>query len=72
MQATPLDHGDEDDDEAWLRRLALPEEYIIAHFQPPARNGYYRWFQSPNVIDLVRIRRQQAKQAARTNATRLS
>jgi hypothetical protein len=54
---------DDDDDEGWLRRMALPEEYLIAHY-PMARGSFWRWFESSNVIDLVRIRRQRAKQAA--------
>jgi hypothetical protein len=53
----------DDDDESWLRRLALPEEYVIAHY-PMARGSSWRWFESSNVIDLVRIRRERAKQAA--------
>jgi hypothetical protein len=53
----------DDDDENWLRRLALPEEYVIAHY-PMARGSSWRWFESSNVIDLVRIRRERAKQAA--------
>jgi hypothetical protein len=53
----------DDDDEGWLRRLALPEEYVIAHY-PMARGSLWRWFESSNVIDFVRVRRQRAKQAA--------
>jgi hypothetical protein len=52
---------DDTDDEGWLRRLALPEEYLIVHY-PMARGSLWRWFQSDNVIDLVRIRYEQAKQ----------
>ena len=48
------------DDEAWLRRYACSEEYIIAHY-PENRGSAYRWFETPNVIDLVRIRRRRAK-----------
>jgi hypothetical protein len=47
---------DEDDDDVWIRRLTLSEEYIRRH-HPSLRGGYYRWFESPNVVDLVRIRR---------------
>jgi hypothetical protein len=53
----------DDDDEGWLRRLALPEEYVIAHY-PMARGSLWRWFQSENVVDLVRIRHERAKQQA--------
>jgi hypothetical protein len=42
-------------------RLALPEKYLI-HHHPSARSGYWRLFQSENVVDLVRIRSQRAKQ----------
>ena len=52
-----------DDDEGWLRRLALPEEYVIAHY-PMARGSFWRWFLSENVIDLVRIRHERANQHA--------
>ena len=56
-----LYRDEDDEDERWLRKLTLPEEYIIQH-HPIARGGYYRWFKSENIIDLVRIRRQRAKQ----------
>ncbi len=49
--------GDED---SWLRRLALPEEYLIVHHSI-ARGSLWRWFESENVIDLVRIRHERAK-----------
>jgi hypothetical protein len=52
--------NDEDDD-AWIRQYTMPEEYIIACCHPTARNNYWRWFKSPNVIDLVRIRRQRKR-----------
>jgi hypothetical protein len=52
---------DDDDGDVWLRRIALPEEYLIRH-HPTACGGYRRWFESENVIDLVRIRRNRAKQ----------
>jgi hypothetical protein len=51
----------DDDDDGWLRRLALSEEDVIAHY-PMARGSYWRWFRSENVIDLVRVRRNRAKQ----------
>ena len=54
---------DGDDDEfAWARQYTMPEEYVRHHCHPIAWNGYWRWFISPNVIDLVRIRRQRQKQ----------
>jgi hypothetical protein len=61
MSDTRYLYGDEDENDDWVRSIALPEEYIIAH-HPSARGGYYRWFESPNVVDLVRIRRLRAKQ----------
>jgi hypothetical protein len=57
---------DDEDEFAWARQYTMPEEYIITHCHPMARNNYYRWFASPNIIDLVRIRRQQQKQLNRT------
>lgn len=54
----------DDDDDGWLRRLALPEEYVIAHY-PMARGSYWRWFESENVIDLLRIRRERVQQASK-------
>jgi hypothetical protein len=41
--------------------LPDPEEYIIRQY-PIARGDFYRWFQSDNVVALVRIRRWRAKQ----------
>lgn len=52
-----------DEGEAWLRQFILSEEYVIAHY-PSARGGYYRRFESPNIIDLVRVRRERAKRQA--------
>jgi hypothetical protein len=46
--------------------MALPEEYLIAHY-PMAVGGHYRRFVSENVIDLVRIRRQRVKQRAESD-----
>ncbi len=51
------------EDEMWLRKLTLPEEYIIRH-HPIARGRLWRWFQSENVVDLVRVRYERAKQHA--------
>jgi hypothetical protein len=51
-----------EDDNVWVRRLALPEEYVIAHY-PMARGSYWRWFESANIIDLMPIiRRRCVKQ----------
>jgi hypothetical protein len=51
----------------WLRQYTLPEEYIIRHF-PRNRGGYHRWFESANVVDLVRVRRERAKQQQKTRS----
>jgi hypothetical protein len=46
-------------DEEFVRSLSIPEEWL----PPSARGGYWRHFESPNVIDLVLIRRRrQSKQ----------
>ena len=64
MQNESLLYGNEDaEDERWLRKLTLPEEYIIRH-HPLARGRLWRWFESENVIDLVRIRYERSKQHA--------
>ena len=49
-----------DDDDAWLRQFVVSEEYVIRHY-PSLRGGFYRRFESKNVIDLVRERRLRAK-----------
>jgi hypothetical protein len=59
-QSTPLT---EDEDEAFLRRISFPEEYII-RYHPSLRGGFYRWFASKNVIDLVRERRRRSEARA--------
>jgi hypothetical protein len=46
-----------DTDEEWVRQFVLPEEYLLRH-HPMAAGSPYRRFESPNVVDLVRIRRQ--------------
>jgi hypothetical protein len=56
MQSLKSLYDEDDDDELWLRRLTLSEEYICRH-HPSLRGGHYRWFESPNVVDLVRFRR---------------
>ena len=55
----------DDDDEAFTRRLTVSEEYMIRH-HPQNRGSYYRWFESENVIDLVRVRRDPNRPQNRT------
>jgi hypothetical protein len=50
------------EDESWLRQFALPEEYLLRHY-PSACGGFYRWFESENVVDLVRILRRRQEEA---------
>jgi hypothetical protein len=38
--------------EAFFRRLTLPEEDRCSLPNPPRWNGSFRWFRSPNVVDL--------------------
>jgi hypothetical protein len=59
MQDSSLQDDDDDDDDSWVRRFAYPEEYIIAR-HPLGRGSVWRWFQSENVVDLVKIRRERA------------
>jgi hypothetical protein len=47
----------------WLREYILPEEFLLVHY-PSAAGSYHRRFESPNVVDLVRVRRERAKQQA--------
>jgi hypothetical protein len=49
-----------DNGEDWVRQFALSEEYLLRH-HPKAAGGPYRWFESPNVTDLVRVQRQRAR-----------
>jgi hypothetical protein len=60
METMHTEPSDLDDDEEWIRQLVRSEEYLLQH-HPRFAGGYYRRFESPNVIDLVRIRRQRAR-----------
>jgi hypothetical protein len=44
------------DEGAFWRRLILPEEDRRSQPCPPQWNGSYRWFRSPNVVDLWHYR----------------
>jgi hypothetical protein len=55
--------------EEWFRQMTLPEEYLLAHY-PTAAGGYCRRFESPNVIDLVLVRRRMTER--KTDGFRLT
>jgi hypothetical protein len=57
---TGIDHGDAEEDEAFLRRLVRPEEDCRRTTMP--WSGGYRWFRSPNVVDLWQHRSPADKQ----------
>jgi hypothetical protein len=57
MEPVQKDTSNSDD---WVRQFALSEEYLLRH-HPRAAGGYYRRFESPHVIDLVRVRRERAR-----------
>ena len=44
------------------RELILPEEERRSQLYPPQWNGSYRWFRSPNVVDLWNYRSAADKQ----------
>jgi hypothetical protein len=50
---------DDSDDEAFVRSLVICEEDRRRLTTAPSSS--YRWFRSPNVIDLVRYRRDMAR-----------
>jgi hypothetical protein len=50
----------DDGDDEWIRPFVLPEEYLLRH-HPMACGSPYRRFESPNIVDLVRIRRERAR-----------
>jgi hypothetical protein len=47
---------EEEDDEAFLRKIIFPEEDRHL-FRATPWNGGYRWFRSPNVVPLEQWRR---------------
>jgi hypothetical protein len=54
-----------DDEHAWLRQFVIPEEDRHL-FTTIKWSGEYRWFRSPNIVCLEKvrlIRQQQAQQA---------
>ena len=60
-------YGDEhdDSDETWARQFVLCEEDCLAIPADPSLSRgnpiEFRWYSSPNVIDLVRVRHVRAK-----------
>jgi hypothetical protein len=51
------------DEETFMRYLVLPEEDRDLRQMGPWRGGF-RWFRSPNVVCLEKVRRQKAREAA--------
>jgi len=61
-------YGDGSDDEAWIRQCATAEEdcLALASVDPRLPRGNpleFRWYRSPNIIDLARVRHVRAKKA---------
>jgi hypothetical protein len=52
-----ISHDDEEGDDLLLRRLILCEEDRRRLFPATPWTGGYRWFKSPNVVDLEAYRR---------------
>jgi hypothetical protein len=50
-----LTRHNQEDDEAFLRRIIFPEEDRRRYTSTPWRGGY-RWFRSANIVDLQRYR----------------
>jgi hypothetical protein len=57
-------HSGEADD-SLFRRLTLPEEDRRQYTKPISWSGCWRWFRSPNVIDLYHYRDQDARDRIR-------
>jgi hypothetical protein len=58
-QTSPIE--EDEDDEAFLRKLVLPEEDRRRLYPTNPWTGGYRWFRSANVICLDQWRRKKAK-----------
>jgi hypothetical protein len=48
--------------ETFWRKMILPEEERRRQLYPPIWNGSYRWFRSPNIVDLWQYRSDVDKQ----------
>ena len=58
-----INYCEDEDDELLLRRLILCEEDRRRLFPATPWTGGYRWFKSPNVIDLEAYRRRHTPSA---------
>jgi hypothetical protein len=56
-----------EDEHAYARQLALPEEDRV-RYTPAKWEGGYRWFRSPNVVCLEKYRRLKALGSSRTGS----
>jgi len=56
---------DEEREDAFWRRLTLPEEDRIANGNP-YRGGVGRWFRSPNIVPIERYRRRKRRNQSRS------
>jgi hypothetical protein len=64
---TSLRLNREDDADTFWQKLILPEEDRL-HLYPHERwKGGYRWFRSPNVIPIERIRRDRQRRGNDTD-----
>lgn len=50
-----------DSDETFWQKMILPEEDRRNRPVPPLWNGSYRWFRSPNIVDLWHYRSSEEK-----------
>jgi hypothetical protein len=51
---------------SFWQKLVLPEEDRLAYPSAPAWDGGYRWFRSPNIVDLQSYRSPAEKDRIRT------
>ena len=65
-----VQEGTEEEDEAFLRQLVLPEEDRRRRFPTSVWTGGYRWFRSKNVIPLERYRTSKEIDRIRVNILR--
>jgi hypothetical protein len=58
--AAALDHEDEEEEDAFLRRFVVPEKDRHLYTSSPWTGGF-RWFRSSNVVPLERERRRRQR-----------